>query len=220
MKYQIKVNKLENPTGNVMGYASVVFEESLKVARIAIVKNKSGGLFVSMPHYATSNPNEEYKDICNPITKEFRAELYDGILSVYENMDQMEEATKTFGNQETELKIEVRATTLEKSDSKVKGLARMYINDCFVINNISLIEGKNGLFVSMPSYKTNQKDAQGKAIYQDLVYPVTKEFREKMIGEIKSAYEQVKEQKSRKIKETIAQDREMEKIAKEETPFR
>lgn len=94
MKYQIKVNKLENPTGNVMGYASVVFEESLKVARIAIVKNKSGGLFVSMPHYATSNPNEEYKDICNPITKEFRAELYDGILSVYENMDQMEKQQK------------------------------------------------------------------------------------------------------------------------------
>ena len=36
----------------------------------------------------------------------------------------------------------------------------------------------------MPSYKTKQVDENGKSIYQDICYPVTKEFREKLYGDI------------------------------------
>nr|WP_249303131.1 septation protein SpoVG family protein [Jutongia hominis] len=39
-------------------------------------------------------------------------------------------------------------------------------------------------FVSIPSYKTKQVDEQGKPIYQDVCYPVTKDFREKLYNEI------------------------------------
>ena len=43
----------------------------------------------------------------------------------------------------------------------------MYIADCFAVSNISLIMGKNGLFVSMPSYKTNQIDENNRSVYRD-----------------------------------------------------
>ena len=42
--------------------------------------------------------------------------------------------------------------------------------------NVSLLEGKNGLFVAMPSYKTKQTDKDGKSVYQDysdfLIIPI------------------------------------------------
>ena len=205
MKYEINVKKLENPKGNVIGYANLVFEECLKVTRIAIVKNKEGELFVSMPRYVANN-GEEYKDICNPITKEFRAELYQAILDTYQKTALDEYKTVAFGEKEQELNFDVRTSPLEQKDSKVKGISRVYVNDCFVINNISLIEGKNGMFVSMPSYKTNQVDEQGKAIYQDLIYPVTKNFREKLFGEVKASYEEQKSKKQDAIKSNIGKD--------------
>ena len=40
------------------------------------------------------------------------------------------------------------------------------------------------LFVSMPRYKTNEKDENQKDIYQDICNPITKEFREQQNGDI------------------------------------
>ena len=71
-----------------------------------------------------------------------------------------------------------------------------------MINNVSLLQGKNGLFVAMPSYKTKQTDEQGKSIYQDICFPVTKEFREKLYGAVRKSFEESKEkQKSSNSKE-------------------
>ena len=46
----------------------------------------------------------------------------------------------------------------------------------------------------MPSYKTKQIDENGKSIYQDICYPVTKDFRERLYGAILGEY---KTQKNR-----------------------
>ena len=45
----------------------------------------------------------------------------------------------------------------------------------------------------MPSYKIKQEDEQSKPIFNDICYPVTKEFREKLCAEILVAYEREKE---------------------------
>ena len=63
----------------------------------------------------------------------------------------------------------------------------MYIEDAFVVQNISIVEGKNGLFVSMPAYKT------GKGDYQDIAFPISKEFREKLYSSILDTYKAEKE---------------------------
>lgn len=51
------------------------------------------------------------------------------------------------------------------------------------------VEVRMKVFVAMPSYKTKQTDEQGKAVYQDVCYPVTKQFREKLYAEIVNRHE-------------------------------
>lgn len=193
MKYTVKVNKVRKNEGNLRGFATVVFGESFKVTNIAILENSEGNLFVSMPRYRSSEVDEKnnyiYKDICNPITREFRTELYDAILDGYKNA----------GNENREVAKEpempsfaVKVTPYEREGSNIKGLARIYLDDSFVINNVSVIHGKNDVFVAMPSYKTKQTDKEGKAVYQDICFPITKEFRERLYGEIVETYKEEK----------------------------
>lgn len=91
-----------------------------------------------------------------------------------------------------------------------------------VSNNINIVQGKEKIFVSMPSYKTKQVDEQGKPIYQDVCYPVTKDFREKLYNEIISEYEKAKDKSNEKARESAEKqhgnpDKEKDKEA---TPFR
>ena len=191
MKYT--VNKVRKNKGNLRGFATVVFGESFKVTNIAILENSEGNLFVSMPRYRSSEVDEKnnyiYKDICNPITREFRTELYDTILDGYKNAgNENREVTK-----EPEMpSFAVKVTPYEREGSNIKGLARIYLDDSFVINNVSVIHGKNDVFVAMPSYKTKQTDKEGKAVYQDICFPITKEFRERLYGEIVETYKEEK----------------------------
>lgn len=69
------------------------------------------------------------------------------------------------------------------------------------MNNVSILQGKDKVFVAMPSYKIKQTNENGKTVYQDVRYPVTKEFREKLYSEIVSQYEKAKEQSENKAKE-------------------
>ena len=60
--------------------------------------------------------------------------------------------------------------------SNVIGFARIYFEDCFVINNVTVIQGKENAFVSMPSYKTKEVDENNKPVYRDysdsLIIPI------------------------------------------------
>lgn len=230
MKYSINVTEAKNQEGNVRGFANLVFGDSFKITNIAILENKEKGtLFVSMPRYKSSERDEQggvvYKDVCNPITAEFREELYGNILEAFE---QAKEADKSPREKvEAEMpEFSVTVTPFEREGSNIRGLARIYFDDSFIVNNVSILQGKDKVFVAMPSYKTKQTDEQGKAVYQDVCYPVTKEFREKLYAEIVSQYEKAKEQNANKAKEVAqtqatdqAKDQYM-KVDGKELPFR
>lgn len=219
MKYTVKVNKVRKNEGNLRGFATVVFGESFKVTNIAILENSEGNLFVSMPRYRRSEVDEKnnyiYKDICNPITREFRTELYDAILDGYKNAgNENREVAKETNDLEMPT-FAVKVTPYEREGSNIKGLARIYLDDSFVINNVSVIQGKNDVFVAMPSYKTKQTDKEGKAVYQDICFPITKEFRERLYGEIVETY---KEEKAKAVDDShpIKEDEFMQVHDKEE----
>lgn len=230
MKYSINVTEAKNQEGNVRGFANLVFGDSFKITNITILENKEKGtLFVSMPRYKSSERDEQggvvYKDVCNPITAEFREELYGNILEAFE---QAKEADKSPREKvEAEMpEFSVTVTPFEREGSNIRGLARIYFDDSFIVNNVSILQGKDKVFVAIPSYKTKQTDEQGKAVYQDVCYPVTKEFREKLYAEIVSQYEKAKEQNANKAKEVAqtqateqAKDQYM-KVDGKELPFR
>lgn len=193
MKYEVNVNKLEriNENSNLRGFASVVFNNCFKVGNIAIMENREGKMFVSMPRYETTKGDEDYKDICNPITKEFRKELYDVILTSFEELEpgNHTKVNVEHGDQSEQLEINVNVTPFEREGSNIRGIGRIYIENQFVVSNVVVLAGKKGFFVAMPSYKTKQVDGNGKSVYQDIAYPVTKVFRDRLFGEVLNAYE-------------------------------
>lgn len=198
MKYSINVNAVNNQESSVKAFATLTFGDSFKITNIAVLENGEGKVFVSMPRFKSNERTERneavYKDICNPITKEFRQELYDNILELYEEMDELgknEVSKEAEGVEEPEFTVKV--SPYEREGSNILGLARIYFEDSFVIGNVSILKGKENDFVAMPSHKTGKKDKHDKPIYQDVCYPVTKEFREKLYGEILGCYQQEKE---------------------------
>ena len=196
MNYTIKVNvvKTTNEETKVKGFANVVFGNSFKITNISIVENsKTGEVFVSMPRYKSSELGDDgqpiYKDVCNPITKEFREELYKNILAVYEKAGDTPDAIMEIEAESMrEPDFTVRMHPIDKEGSNVKAVGQIYIESSFIINNINIIEGKKGLFVTMPSYKTKKVDEAGKTVYQDICYPVTKGFRDKLFAAILEDY--------------------------------
>lgn len=190
MKYEITVGEVKTQNSNVRGYASVVFGDSFKVSNITILADRDNRLYISMPHYKSKSQDGERKDICYPTTKEFRGELEANILLALENLQQTGQKKYLMGEeQDMELPFTVAVTPFEKENSNIRGLARIYLDDCFAVSNISLINGKNGMFVSMPSYKTKQIDENNREVYRDICYPVTGEFREKVNNLLTDAYE-------------------------------
>lgn len=68
-------------------------------------------------------------------------------------------------------------------ESKVKAYVSITINDAFVVGDIRVIEGSNGLFVAFPSRLPKNG---GKRISTS--YPIRKEIREQTIKDILKAY--------------------------------
>ena len=157
------------------------------------------------------------------ITAEFREELYTNILDAYARIKEPEkEETQKQDRTQEMPEFSVTVTPYEREGSNIKGLARIYFENSFIVNNINIVQGKEKIFVSMPSYKTKQVDEQGKPIYQDVCYPVTKDFREKLYNEIISEYEKAKDKSNEKARESAEKhhgnpDKEKDKEA---TPFR
>lgn len=196
MKYSIKLNAVNNPEKNVKAFATVTFGDCFKITNIAVVKNREDVAFVSMPSFKSKERTEHnepvYKDVCNPITSEFRAALYDDILSLYGEMEQSgkTEVSREADNPE-EPEFKVAVTPFEREGSNIRGLARIYFDDSFVVSNVSVIQGKEKEFIAMPSYMVKQNG--DKSQYQDVCFPVTKEFREKLYGAIMDCYKQERE---------------------------
>lgn len=87
----------------------------------------------------------------------------------------------------TSIITDVRVNTFE-SNSNVKAYASVTLCECFAINGIKIVEGKNGLFVSMPQRLTGKGRNGG---YKDICFPITKEFRDELCTAILDEYNAV-----------------------------
>ena len=81
---------------------------------------------------------------------------------------------------------DVRVRIVKKDDSKLKAVASVTFDDCFVVHDIKVIEGNEGCFIAMPSRKT------GEGEYKDIAHPIKTETREELIKVILTAYEEEK----------------------------
>lgn len=87
LSYDVKFSSFPND-GNIKGYCTVIIGGEFAVKGVKVIES-SKGLFVAMPSYKSG---EEYKDICNPITKEAHAKLKDAVIGAYEQQSQAHQA--------------------------------------------------------------------------------------------------------------------------------
>ena len=83
--------------------------------------------------------------------------------------------------------MEITNVRIRKIENKnrLKAIATITFNDCFVVHELRLIDGANGLFVAMPSKKNNRDE------YKDICHPITQELREEIEGAIIKSYNEL-----------------------------
>lgn len=222
MRYEIKINEVRNPESKIKAYAAVTFEGSFKITDVALVENREGRLFVSMPSYKSNERTEQnepvYKDYCNPITKDFYEELTEGIINAYDNFVDTGERRFLIGEEVGELPFTVSVSPCRTDRGNIKGYGRIYLDNCFVIQNVSILDGKKGIFATMPSVKIGTL-ANGKGKYKDVCYPVTAGFKEELNEALVAAYHETlakRQEEAREQSQTIsARD-----VRMQETPLR
>lgn len=69
------------------------------------------------------------------------------------------------------------------SEGRLKAYCSFLIDGVFAVHDARIIEGKNGLFVAMPS----RKNKDGK--YQDICYPTSDFFRKEITKKVLEEYQ-------------------------------
>ena len=89
---------------------------------------------------------------------------------------------------------------VDREGGKTKAFASATIGGAFAVHGIRVMEGENGLFVSMPSRKDGED-------YREVFHPITAEAREELSKEILDAYEQkLQEEQSEQLDEGETQE--------------
>ena len=87
---------------------------------------------------------------------------------------------------------------LKDREGCLKANASVIFNNVFKVTGIRIGISKNGnTFVSMPDYKTGKLDDNGKDIYQDIAYPVTRQFWQEMYEKIVKEFNAVMEREGK-----------------------
>src|SRR5690349_7820650 len=76
---------------------------------------------------------------------------------------------------------EVKVFTV--NEDRLKAYVSITIDDCFVVRDLKVIRGNDGLFVAMPSKK--RKDGQ----FKDIAHPLNQETRDEIERAVFDAYE-------------------------------
>lgn len=77
---------------------------------------------------------------------------------------------------------DVRVKALENQETRLRGVASIVFDGEFVVHDLKIIEGADGLFVVMPS----KKMPDGK--YRDISHPLFTEVRERIRDAVLEAY--------------------------------
>jgi stage V sporulation protein G len=68
------------------------------------------------------------------------------------------------------------------SEEKLKAYVSIVLDECFLVSDLKVIHGPNGLFVSMPSKRKKNGE------FKDIAHPLNRETRERMERRILEEY--------------------------------
>ena len=71
------------------------------------------------------------------------------------------------------------------ADGKLKAYVTVTFDESFVVHNVKVIEGENGIFIAMPSRRTKNGE------YKDVAHPINTEFRGVLQDRILDEYNKI-----------------------------
>ena len=88
--------------------------------------------------------------------------------------------------------IRVRKTY---DEGKMKAIVSVTFDDQFVIHDIKIIEGDNGIFIAMPSRKMPNGE------FKDIAHPINLETRVDILNKVLKAYEEKLQELENEVEE-------------------
>ena len=70
------------------------------------------------------------------------------------------------------------------AEGKMKAVVSVTFDDAFVVHDVKVVEGMNGIFVAMPSRKTPEGE------YRDIAHPISAAAREVIQQAVLKAYQE------------------------------
>lgn len=70
-------------------------------------------------------------------------------------------------------------------EEKLKAFVSVVFDRCFMVNDIKIIQGRDGLFISMPSRKKKNGE------FKDVAHPLNNETRRRIEGQVLGEYQRV-----------------------------
>jgi stage V sporulation protein G len=81
------------------------------------------------------------------------------------------------------------------SEGRMKAIASITIDNEFVVHDIRVIDGNNGMFVAMPSKRTPDGE------FRDIAHPISSATREKIQTAVLAEYDRVSSEEEEVIEE-------------------
>lgn len=73
---------------------------------------------------------------------------------------------------------------MNNAEGKMKAVVSVTIDNAFVVHDVKVVEGMNGLFVAMPSRKTPEGE------FRDIAHPISSAAREVIQTAVLKAYQE------------------------------
>jgi len=73
------------------------------------------------------------------------------------------------------------------ADGKLKAYVTVTFDESFVVHNVKVIEGENGIFIAMPSRRTKNGE------YKDVAHPINTDFRAVLQDRILDEYNKIED---------------------------
>lgn len=144
-----------SPRKNLVGFADLKIGSEVTIKDVRVL-NGEYGIYAGMP--SVQNRNGDYVELCHPVSADMKRAIDSALSQAYTqtvNKAQGNEVANLPQNQgyaasNPEVKLSVSPKQMG-TDSNVAGFAQMNVGDHFVVKNIRLISGKNGMFPAMPT---------------------------------------------------------------------
>lgn len=94
------------------------------------------------------------------------------------------------------MKFKAEIKKIFEDQDKLRAVASVVLDDCFVVKNVRVVDGAKGLFISMPS----RRNVKGE--FSELCFPLSAELRRELSDAVLQAYREASEKKDEQAAKT------------------